>query len=122
MYEVLIGRFSIRILFRQVSKDEGITLHVIGPTPNGREEVLRFDCFKNRAHYHLGYSYLDKPLFPIESEDPLSWTLGQLKTNFNELLSAAAACQLDDKEMSELEDKLKEVSEFGNKLTDEFIS
>ena len=113
MSEFTVGRFRVRVAYRHVSTDEGVTLHVFGPTDAGEEEVLRFDCFKNQPHYHLGWSYRSEPFIPIESADPLAWAIEQLRSQPNELLSAAGALPFDDQELTELSHELENIREAG---------
>ena len=114
MAEFAIGRFRIRVVYRRVANDEGVTLHVHGPTTSGDEEVLRFDCFENQPHYHLGFSYRQEPFTKIDAANPTEWALDQLNNRFNDLLTAADALPLDDAEMSGFHDRLASIREATN--------
>jgi hypothetical protein len=114
MTEFAIGRFRIRVMYRRVSSDEGVTLHIHGPTTSGDEEVLRFDCFQSQPHYHLGWSYRREPFTVIEATNPIEWAIDQLSTRFNDLLAAADALPLDDREMSDFHNALESIRDAAN--------
>lgn len=66
--------------------DEGLTFDV---TTAGSEEkgkrILRFDCFYKNPHYHVGASGGENAAHKMKDqgiEDPVRWTLEQLKTRF----------------------------------------
>ncbi len=74
-------------------KDEGLTFMI---TTAGREDeaerILQFDCFYNTPHYHVGPTGgLDKARKMKEEgiEDPVRWTLEQLKTRFPAMVRQA---------------------------------
>lgn len=113
MSDFAIGRFKISVVYRQVSTDQGVTLHLFGPTESGEEEVLRFDCFRDQPHYHLGWSYRREPYTPIHAANPFDWVITQLKTKPNELLAAAGALVLDEQERSKLNRQLEQIRESG---------
>jgi len=76
---------------RGVGGDEGLTCDV---TVAGEEEgarILRFDCFSNTPHYHVGSSP-KSPVHDMIAEgitDPVRWTLDQLKTRLPSMVSEA---------------------------------
>ena len=78
-------------MYRTVRADEGPTVHVFGPVNGDEQEILRFDCFRERTHYHLGFGYLEKPVIPIEQSDPLDWVLSELSQRFDEYLELSEA-------------------------------
>jgi hypothetical protein len=66
--------------------DEGLTFDVttVGPE-NAGERILRFDCFYKNPHYHIGASGGESAAYKMKDEgieDPVRWTLEQLKTRF----------------------------------------
>ncbi len=86
-----VGPYQLALVYRDVGFDEGPTLHVFGAVNGDDQEILRFDCFKKTPHYHLGFSYLDAPVMPIEEDQPLAWVLAELCERFPEYLRRAEA-------------------------------
>jgi hypothetical protein len=74
-------------------KDEGLTFDLTTTGPNAAgERILRFDCFYNNPHYHVGPSGgLDKARKMKDEgiEDPVGWTLEQLKTRLPAMIKQA---------------------------------
>jgi hypothetical protein len=73
--------------------DEGLTFDITtaGPEDEGKR-ILRFDCFYKNPHYHVGPSGgLDAAHKMKEEgiEDPVHWTLEQLKTRFPSMVKQA---------------------------------
>ena len=73
--------------------DEGLTFDV---TTAGSEDagkrILRFDCFYKNPHYHIGASGGESAAFKMKDEgieDPVRWTLDQLKTRFPAMVKQA---------------------------------
>lgn len=62
--------------------DEGLTFDITtADSPDGKR-ILRYDCFYNNPHYHIGASD-DRSSHKMKEEgieDPVRWTLDQLKT------------------------------------------
>lgn len=73
--------------------DEGLTFDITTAGPEGEgKRILRFDCFYQEPHYHVGPSGgLDKARKMKEEgvEDPVGWTLEQLKTRFPAMVKQA---------------------------------
>jgi hypothetical protein len=72
--------------------DEGLTFDI---TTAGQEDegkrILRFDCFYKNPHYHIGVSG-DHSVHNMKDEgveDPVRWTLDQLKTRFPSMVKQA---------------------------------
>ena len=72
-------RFGIE--FRELAKDRGVAIHVLGDVGGEEVELLTFDCFEVAPHYHYGPRaknqrlYLDKTAVP----NPLEWALDLLR-------------------------------------------
>ena len=114
--ETFVGPYKLALAYRAFSVDEGLTIHVFGPVDGEEQEILRFDCFKNHPHYHLGFSYLDVPRETIDDPNPFNWALGELAQRFPDYLARARAG-------SELPDKWQEMTasaaeDFRSKSTD----
>jgi|GEM_PF-2433692 len=117
MKKYAIERFSISVEYRAVEGDQGLAIHIYGPTEDSEnQEILRFDCFENEPHYHLGWSYRQTPFIRINSNDPFLWALQQISTNINELLEASNALTMTDLERSVLLDVVPDLKIDGANL------
>jgi hypothetical protein len=72
--------------------DEGLTFDITtaGQEDEGRR-ILRFGCFYKNPHYHIGASG-DHAVHNMKDEgveDPVRWTLDQLKTRFPSIVKQA---------------------------------
>jgi len=77
---------------RGVGGDEGLTFDVMVADPKeAGERILRFDCFKKNPHYHVGPAHKDTVhnMKTEGIEDPLSWTLDQLKNRLASMITEA---------------------------------
>ncbi|HWP56959.1 MAG TPA: hypothetical protein VNL14_03610 [Candidatus Acidoferrales bacterium] len=73
-------------------EDEGLTFDVTTAGENPGARILRFDCFKNTPHYHVGPSGKHNPARDMKQEgigDPVRWTLEQLKSRLPSLVREA---------------------------------
>jgi hypothetical protein len=73
--------------------DEGLTFDITttGPENEGKR-ILRFDCFYKNPHYHVGASGGENAARKMKDEgveDPVRWTLEQLKTRFPAMVKQA---------------------------------
>jgi hypothetical protein len=73
--------------------DEGLTFDVttVGSENEGKR-ILRFDCFYKNPHYHVGPSGGESAAYKMKDEgieDPVRWTLEQLKTCFPAMVKQA---------------------------------
>jgi hypothetical protein len=77
---------------RSGSGDEGLTFDiVVAGTEEGENTILRFDCFYKNPHYHVGPSG-KHPVHQMKEEgieDPVGWTLEQLKTRLPSMVTEA---------------------------------
>ena len=80
--------------------DEGLTFDITtaGPEDAGKR-ILRFDCFYNSPHYHVGASGEDASHKMRDEgvEDPVRWTLEQLKTRFPSMVKQAGYGEIAEK-------------------------
>lgn len=73
--------------------DEGLTFDITttGPEDPGKR-ILRFDCFYKNPHYHVGASGGENAARKMKDEgieDPVRWTLEQLKTRLPAMVKQA---------------------------------
>jgi len=73
--------------------DEGLTFDVTtAGSENEGKRILRFDCFYKNPHYHVGASGGEQAAYKMKDEgieDPVRWTLDQLKTRFPAMVKQA---------------------------------
>ena len=94
--EDTVGPYRLAMVYRHVPNDEGPSIHVFGPV-DGQDRDIRFDCFKNAPHIHLGISYLDEPVQMIDSPDPFGWVLEELGQRLADYLTRSGArCELPE--------------------------
>ncbi|HEY1269345.1 MAG TPA: hypothetical protein VGH16_18955 [Candidatus Binatia bacterium] len=72
-------------------KDEGLTFDVTTTGADAGKRIVRFDCFYKDPHYHIGMSgdYKNRKMKDEGIDDPVGWTLEQLKTSFPSLVRQA---------------------------------
>ena len=65
--------------------DEGLTFNITTARQEDEgKRILRFDCFYKNPHYHIGASgdHAVHNMKDEDVEDPVRWTLDQLKIRF----------------------------------------
>ena len=91
--------------------DEGLTFDVttFGAEDAGKR-ILRFDCFYKNPHYHVGASGGESAAYKMKDEgieDPVFWTLEQLKTRFPAMVKQAGYEEIAEKiDQSAIADQL----------------
>jgi len=114
--DVVLGRFTFRLVHRVVAGDRGLTLHVFGPHQEREEEVLRFDCFDRRPHYHLGWSYRAEQFVEVAAVDPLAWTLDEIERRMPRLLTRAEADPMNSVELDGLGAAVRRIRQWRRQL------
>lgn len=83
------GGVRIEVEYRKQASDAGLSFQVYGPDGDEDSEILRFDCFERRPHYHLikdsGMGKIERLSKEI-APDPVRWTLERLKRDLAPLL------------------------------------
>ena len=73
--------------------DEGLTFDITtAGVEEGGKRILRFDCFYKNPHYHVGASGGENASRKMKDEgidDPVRWTIEQLKTRFPAMVKQA---------------------------------
>ena len=73
--------------------DEGLTFDITtAGSDDAGKRILRFDCFYKNPHYHVGASGGENAARKMKEEgidDPVRWTLDQLKTRFSAMVKQA---------------------------------
>jgi hypothetical protein len=74
-----------------IGGDEGLTFDITVAGEKEGARILRFDCFNQTPHYHIGPSGKN-PAHDMKDEgieDPVRWTLDQLKTRLPSMVAEA---------------------------------
>lgn len=76
--------------------DQGLCIQVVGHVEGRETELLRFDCFDNRPHYHYGPAHKNIRIMldPIMAGNPIGWTLAQLRSRLTAMLTHAGYAEL----------------------------
>jgi hypothetical protein len=92
--------------------DEGLTFDIT-MAEDKEKRILRFDCFYKNPHYHVGASG-EQHVHNMKDEgieDPVRWTLEQLKTRLPSMVKQAGydeiAGRIDQQAMAEQLTKLE---------------
>src|SRR5688500_7527114 len=74
------GAVCFALQYRPLMADQGVSLQVVGEVEGEKKELLRFDCFDQRPHYH--YDPAGKNVrFDIDKTtagNPITWTVKRL--------------------------------------------
>jgi len=85
---VKAGGVRIDMQYRHRGSDAGLSFEVYGGEHDQALEILRFDCFEKRPHFH----YLGPKANRLEridkktASDPVRWTLSQLKSDLSSMI------------------------------------
>jgi len=92
--------------------DEGLTFDIT-MAEDKEKRILRFDCFYKNPHYHVGASG-EQHVHNMKDEgieDPVRWTLEQLKTRLSSMVKQAGyeeiAGRIDQQAMADHLTKLE---------------
>ena len=110
-----VGRFKFDISYRRMRGDQGLSIRVSGPVNDETCELLRFDCFDNRPHYHVEV-YGKNEITAIDDDDATEWSLKALTERFEGLIDAAGADALNLQERDSLDNALSQVSKDSRNL------
>jgi hypothetical protein len=80
--------------------DEGLTFDITTAGPeDGGKRILRFDCFYGSPHYHVGTrgEEASHKMKDEGVEDPVRWTLEQLKTRLPSMVKQAGYEEIAEK-------------------------
>ena len=79
--------------------DEGLTFDITTADSAEGKRILRYDCFYKNPHYHIGASG-DDSVHKMKDEgveDPVRWTLDQLKTRLALMVKKAGYDEIADR-------------------------
>lgn len=103
MKRIPAGNIEFLVETREGGNDGGPSIQVLATVEGQEHQLLRFDCFRNRPHYHYDPMGKDERynLDVTLNGDSLSWTLGQLRTKLSTMVERAGqpgvASALDEK-------------------------
>jgi hypothetical protein len=85
------GAVTFALQYRALMPDQGVSLQVVGDVDSKETELLRFDCFDQRPHYHYDPDHKNEryDMDKTTAGNPISWTLKQLRTRLPEMLTHA---------------------------------
>ena len=85
------GAVTFALQYRALMPDQGVSIQVLGKVRNKSTELLRFDCFDQRPHYHYDPDGKNEriDLDVTTHGKPLAWTLQQLRTRLAPMLIKA---------------------------------
>jgi hypothetical protein len=71
--------------------DQGVSIQVVGDVDGKETELLRFDCFDQRPHYHYDPDHKNEryDLDKTTAGNPIGWTLKQLRAKLPVMLAKA---------------------------------
>jgi len=98
------GGVLFEIRYRRSRGDEGLTFDVFAEDGAQRERLLRFDCFRDQPHFHLGRIKVEN-IDPSEIPDASRWVLEELKSGLASFIERAGypaiAARLDQRSVAE---------------------
>ena len=79
-------------------EDQGLCIQVAAEIDGSDVEILRFDCFDQRPHYHYGPEKENERLYMDKTTggNPIGWTLNQLRTRLADMVRRAGYGDLAD--------------------------
>jgi hypothetical protein len=85
------GAVTFAIEYRPLMPDQGVSIKVCGKVRNKPTELLRFDCFDQRPHYHYDPDHTNEriDMDVTTAGNPIGWTLKQLRTRLPAMLAKA---------------------------------
>src|ERR671922_1750662 len=93
------GAVTFALQYRALMPDQGVSLQVASCEGGEEKELLRFDCFDQRPHYH--YDPGDKneryDMDKTTAGNPISWTMKQLRTRLPAMLERAGFAEVAHK-------------------------
>jgi hypothetical protein len=85
------GTVTFALQYRALMPDQGVSIQVVGDVGGKETELLRFDCFDQRPHYHYDPDNKNErhDLDKTTAGNPVGWTLKQLRTRLPAMLAKA---------------------------------
>jgi hypothetical protein len=85
------GAVTFALQYRPLMADQGVSIQVVGNVARKKTELLRFDCFDQRPHYHYDPEHKNErfDLDKTTAGNPIGWTIKQLRTRLPAMLTRA---------------------------------
>ena len=104
--------FRASVRRRDVGEDGGFSIELLGPEEGARQELLRFDVFRNDPHYHVPASNPKQINMTAQSpEESLGFVLDCFAKRLPELLREASfpelAAQVDPNGMGAVAERVR---------------
>ena len=79
--------------------DQGLCIEVLADIDGKEVELLRFDCFDQKPHYHYGLEIKNERVYldVTTTGNPVGWTLKQLRSRLPDMLRRAGYSDFADK-------------------------
>jgi hypothetical protein len=97
-----VGGLRFNVRYSKTNADRGPSLRVYGDVEGKSVQLLRFDCFDNRPHFHYDPEGKNNQLLMDKTKvkDPIAWSMDYLRGNVTSLVRIAGygalADQLDE--------------------------
>jgi hypothetical protein len=114
--QIKAGAVTFTLQYRALMPDQGVCIQVIGNVARKKTELLRFDCFDQRPHYHYDPGQKNErfDLDQTTAGNPIGWTLRQLRTCLPAMLTRAGyekiAKRLDPEVLAATLDEVEEMA------------
>ena len=89
--QIAVGGVELRIENRRVGQDGGPSMRVMGEVEGEQVQLLRFDMFEKRPHYHYAPDgeNTEFTLDPLTHDDGIGWVVTQLRDKLPALIKKA---------------------------------
>ena len=93
------GAVTFALQYRALMPDQGVSIQVVGDVEGQPTELLRFDCFDQRPHYHYAPAGVNQrwDMDKTTAGNPVNWTLKQLRSSLPAMLQQAGYAQIAEK-------------------------
>ena len=91
MEKIDAGNVAFLVESREQGRDGGPTIQVCASVDGSDVQLLRFDCFRERPHYHYHPSgeNVQWRIDPTLVQDSLGWTLARLREDLGAMIIKA---------------------------------
>ena len=91
MERISAGNVEFWVETRETGGDGGPSIQVRTSQDGADVQLLRFDCFRTKPHYHYapGAMNASYDIDPTVVSDSLGWAIGQLRANLGPMIERA---------------------------------
>lgn len=107
------GAVTFALQYRALMPDQGVSLQVLGNVDGKNTQLLRFDCFDQRPHYHYDPKHKNErfDMDKTTAGNPVGWMMKQLRSRLPAMLThagyAKVAKKLDEKKLQTVLDEVE---------------